>query len=122
MRAQTAKRPKIRAARDTAMEKRPLLRVILASDETDAAVLKRHLETAMAKNRDLGIDAGAVAKLTTAGVQVLLAAVASAGAKHLQLTLTAKSSALTAVFGDLGLAEFLLDPIGSQRTSRAAEA
>jgi anti-anti-sigma regulatory factor len=122
MRAQTAKRPKNRAARDTATGKRPLLRVILASDEADAAGLKRRLETAMAKNRDLAIDAGAVAKLTTAGVQVLLAAVASAGAKRLRLTLTAKSSALTEAFGDLGLAEFLLDPIDSQRTSRAAEA
>jgi anti-anti-sigma regulatory factor len=119
MRAQTAKRPKIRAARDTATDK---LRVILASDETDAAVLKRRLETAMAENRDLGIDGGAVAKLTTASVQVLLAAFASAAAKRLRLTLTAKSSALTAAFGELGLAEFLLEPIDSQRTGRAAEA
>jgi anti-anti-sigma regulatory factor len=122
MRAQTAKRPKNRAARDTATEKRPLLRVILAGDETDSAVLKRRLETAMARNRDLAIDAGAVAKLTTAGVQVLLAAAASAEMKCLRLTLTAKSSALTAAFADLGFAEFLLDPVDSQRTSRAAEA
>ena len=121
MRAQTAKRPKNRAARDTATEKRSSLRMVLASDETDAAALKRRLETAMVKNRDLAIDAGAVTVLTTAGVQVLLAAAASAEAKHLQLTLTAKSSALIEAFGDLGLAEFLLDPLGSQRADRAAE-
>lgn len=121
MRARTAKRPKNRAARDSATEKRSSLRVKLASDETDAAALKRYLETAMAKNRDLAIDSGAVTALTTAGVQVLLAAAASAEAKHLQLTLTAKSPALSEAFVDLGLAEFLLDPIAGQRTSRAAE-
>jgi anti-anti-sigma regulatory factor len=120
MRAQTAKRPKNRAARDTATETRSSLRIVLASDETDAAALKRRLETAMMKNRDLAIDAGAVTVLTMAGVQVLLAAAASAAAKHLQLKLTATSSALIEVFGDLGLAEFLLDPIASQRAGRAA--
>lgn len=124
MRTQTVKR-RNRTARETSKATRRALRVILAADETDAIALKRRLEAAVTKNRHLAIDAGAVAALTTAGVQVLLAAAASAEARHVQFRLVSGAPAMIDVFGELGLADTVaswLDPAQNGRAGDAAEA
>ncbi len=123
MRTQTAKR-RNRTARKTSKATRAL-RVILAADETDVIALKRRLEAAVAKDRHLAIDAGAVAALTTAGVQVLLAAAASAEARHVQFRLAAGGPAMIDAFGELGLADTIaswLEPAENSRVDDAAEA
>ena len=124
MRTQTAKRPRSRAARDIAPAKRAALRVHLPSDEADAALTLR-LKAAMNKARDLAIDAGAVAAMTTGAVQVLLAAAASAEARQLKFRLTATSPSLIDAFGELGLADEIAAWLGhaeSGRTTHVAEA
>jgi anti-anti-sigma regulatory factor len=113
MRTQTAKRRRNRTARDNATTTRSALRLTLAIDETDPIALKQRLESVVNKGRRLEIDAGAVAALTTGGVQVLLAAAADAEARHARLRLTACGSAVVDAFGELGLADKIaawLDP------------
>jgi anti-anti-sigma regulatory factor len=105
MRTQTAKRRRNRTTRAGAAAKRPVLRVTLSNDEADAGALKRRLESAACKGRHLEIDVGALAGLTTAGVQVLLAAAADAEARHVQFRLTGCGPSITDAFGELGLAD-----------------
>lgn len=109
MRTRTAKRRRNIA-------KPSALRVTLAIDEADAIALKRRLESAVNKGRHLEIDAGAIAALTTAGVQVLLAAAADAEVRHVQFRLTACGSSIIDAFGELGLSDKIatwLDPAGA---------
>jgi anti-anti-sigma regulatory factor len=124
MRTQTAKRRKNRIAREGATAKQSALCVTLATDEADATALKRRLETAVSKGRHIDIDAGAVAGLTTAVVQVLLAAATDAEARHLQFRLTACGSSIIDLFGELGLADKIaswLDPARNGLTGHVAE-
>jgi anti-anti-sigma regulatory factor len=105
MRTRTAKRRRNRTALDGAAAKRPALCVTLSSDDADAAALKRRLESAVNKGRPIEVDAGALAGLTTAGVQVLLAAAADVEARHAQFRLTGCGPSITDAFSELGLAD-----------------
>jgi anti-anti-sigma regulatory factor len=119
MRTRTAKR-RNRTARETSRSTRAL-RVVLAADEADAIALKQRLEAALAKGRHLAIDASAVAALTTAGVQVLLAAAASAAARHVQFRLTAGGPAMIDTFGELGLADTIASWLEPAENSGAGD-
>jgi anti-anti-sigma regulatory factor len=124
MRTQTAKRRKNRIAREVDTAKQSALCVTLAADDADAIALKRQLEPAVSKGRHLDIDAGAVAALTTAGVQVLLAAAAAAEARHVQFRLTGYRPSIIDLFGELGLADTIaswLDPARNGLTGHVAE-
>ncbi len=106
MRTQTIRRHRKTSARERSTAG-PSLRIILAADESDAPALQQRLAAAFGEGRHLAIDAGAVAVLTTAGVQVLLAAAADAAARKLDFRLAAGGPAVVAAFGELGLADSL---------------
>jgi anti-anti-sigma regulatory factor len=103
MRTQTAKRR--RQTTPNSAAKRSVLRVTLAIDEADPAALKRRLESAIDKGRPIELDAGVLAGLTTAGIQVLLAAAADAEARHVPFRLTGCTPSITDAFNEIGLAD-----------------
>jgi anti-anti-sigma regulatory factor len=114
MRTQAAKRTRNRTDRDPVTAERSVLRVAL--EDADAVALKRRLESALKQGRYIEIDASALAGLTTAGVQVLLAAAADAEARHVQFRLIGGGPLIVDAFGELGLADKVaswLDPAGS---------
>ena len=124
MRAQAAKRSRHGAGRNSATRKQAARCVVVALDESDAAAVKRRLESALNEGRHIEIDAGALPALTTAGIQVLLAAAADAGARHLQFRLTGDAASIIALFGGLGFSDKIatwLDPARNRLSGRVAE-
>lgn len=107
MRAQTIRRRRTSDVRDRSTAGPPPICVSLTADESDATALRRRLAAALGERRPLYVDAGAVAVLTTASVQVLLAAAADAVARKLEFRLVAGGPAIVEAFSALGLADSL---------------
>ena len=114
MRKETAKRRTMTAAKIRSAPNGLPPSVVLSADESDAEALKQSLMTALERAGAVDIDAGATEIVTTAGVQVLLAA---AAARQRGFRLTACGSGFRDAFDELGLAEtiasWLRPPIGN---------
>lgn len=82
-------------------------RLALAVREANPAALKQRFEKAIEQGRPLCVDAGAVDALSTADVQILLAAAMAARARALEFRVVAPSTPFVAAFDDLGLREIL---------------
>jgi len=75
----------------------------LAVKQADAGEMKRRFQEALKRQRRLCVDAGAVAGLSTADVQVLLSAAALAQTRELPFRVVAASSPFVEAFEQLGL-------------------
>lgn len=82
-------------------------RLALTAREANPAALKQRFEKAIEQGRPLCVHAGAVDALSTADVQILLAAAMAAQARALEFRVVAPSTPFVAAFGDLGLREIL---------------
>jgi len=69
--------------------------------------LKVDLVAALAQGRDMAVDARAVYRLSTASIQLLVAASLDAERQGLRFTILAPSTALQDTCADLGLSDWL---------------
>lgn len=90
--------------------RRGICRVSLGSalDMRHAARLKQALEQALAKGREIKVDAGPVERLSTACVQILIAATVAMEKAGIPFTLLHPSEAFIEAFNDLGLHPVLM--------------
>lgn len=75
-----------------------------------AAELRQQLQAALAGGAPLALDLSAVTEVDTSGVQLLLAAAATARQRATELRLVAPSAALRDTLGLLGLHALLEEP------------
>jgi anti-anti-sigma regulatory factor len=105
MRAPPRRRPPASKSRPAA-NKEPK-RLALAARETSAAGLKQRFKSALAARRPLWVDAGSVEALSTADLQVVLAAAETARLGGLEFRIVAASAPFLNAFDELGLRETL---------------